>query len=321
MTQTITGQAMSITDLLASALGATGRGWYVFPLAPNSKYPALHAEDDCPRTGPCTNGHNGWQQRATTDPDILRRAWAHGPYGIGVATGPSRLVVIDLDTAKHPGDLPPEQWAGRGITDGYDVFAALCEDHGQPGDYDTYTVRTGRGGRHLYFTAPPGLPLRNTTGDRGNGLGWKVDTRADGGYVVAAGSTVNGRPYTIVRDVPPMPLPGWLAVLLTPKAPPVARLDTAEIRARIGRLTAYTQAAVRGEAQKVEAAGEGVRNHTLFASAAALGRLVAAGTLPEGDATDALLAAGQKAGLGEAECRRTIAKGLTRGGNHAGRAA
>ncbi|MFI6849042.1 hypothetical protein OG535_21325 [Kitasatospora sp. NBC_00085] len=93
------------------------------------------------------------------------------------------------------------------------------------------------------------------------------------------------------------------------------------MRARIGRLEAYTQAAVRGETAKVESAGEGVRNHTLFASAAALGRLVAAGTLPEADATDALLGAGQRAGLGEAECRRTIAKGLARGGTGIGRAA
>ena len=307
--------------LLTAALGAAGHGWHVFPVAPDAKYPALHSEERCPRTGSCTAGHHGWERRATTDPDVIRRAWSHGPYGIGLACGPSGLVVVDLDTPKHPGDLPPARWAGQGITDGLDVFAALCEEHGQPGEYETFTVRTGRGGRHLYFTAPDGVTLRNTTGDKGAGLGWKVDTRAHGGYVVAAGSTVNHHPYTVVRDVPPLPLPAWLAVLLTPKAPPTAKLDMAAVRARIGRLTAYTQAAIRGEAEKVEGAGEGVRNHTLFASAAALGRLVAAGTLPQQDATDALLTAGQKAGLGEAECRRTIAKGLARGGTSVGRAA
>ncbi len=307
--------------LLAAALDAAAHGWHVFPLAPDAKYPALHSEERCPRTGPCEDGHHGWERRATTDPDVIRRAWGHGPYGIGLATGPSRLVVIDLDTPKHPDDLPPTRWAGQGITDGLDVFAALCEQHGQPGEYETFTVRTGRGGRHLYFTAPTGATLRNTTGEKGAGLGWKVDTRARGGYVVAAGSTVNHRPYTVIRDVPPLPLPAWLTTLLTPKAPPVARLDTAAVRARIGRLAAYTQAAIRGETEKVQSAGEGVRNHTLFASAAALGRLVAAGTLPEQDATDALLGAAQKAGLGEAECRRTIAKGLARGGNSVGRAA
>nr|BFD92248.1 bifunctional DNA primase/polymerase [Kitasatospora sp. Xyl93] len=308
-------------DPLSAALAAADRGWHVFPLAPNAKPPALHSEERCPRTGPCVSGHLGWERRATTDSNVIRRAWSHGPYNAGVACGPSGLVAVDLDTPKHPGDLPPARWAGQGITDGHDVFAALCEEHGQPVHYDTFTVRTGRGGTHLYFTAPPGLVLRNTTGDKGLGLGWKVDTRAHGGYVVAAGSTVTGRLYTLALDVPPMPLPAWLATLLTPKSPPVATLDTAAMRARIGRLQAYVQAAVRGETEKVSSAGEGVRNHTLFASSAALGRLVAAGTLPEHDATDALLAAGQKAGLGEAECRRTIAKGLARGAGGVGRAA
>lgn len=309
------------TPQMASALTAASHGWRVFPLAPGSKYPALHGEDTCPRTGTCAGGHLGWEHRAATDPDVIRRAWAHAAYNIGLACGPSALVIVDIDTPKHPGDRPPARWAGQGVTDGHDVFAALCEEHGQPAHHDTFTVRTGRGGTHLYFAAPPGMHLRNTTGDKGQGLGWKVDTRAHGGYVVAPGSTVAQRPYTVLLDVRPMPLPAWLAALLAPKAPPVARIDAAAVRARIGRLTAYTQAAVRGEAAKVESAGEGVRNHTLFASAAALGRLVAAGTLPEADATDALLSAGQKAGLGETECRRTIAKGLARGATGVGRAA
>ncbi|KIQ62910.1 hypothetical protein TR51_28910 [Kitasatospora griseola] len=313
---------MTRHPLLGAALAAAERGWRIFPLAPGSKFPALHGEDDCPRTGSCTTGHQGWEQRATTDLELIRRTWGPGAYGIGLACGPSGLVVVDLDRPKHPKDLPPARWAGRGITDGLDVFAALCEQHGQPMPAGTFTVRTGRGGLHLYFAAPAGVVLRNTTGEKGNGLGWKVDTRAHGGYVVAPGSTVNHRPYTVTLDAPPMPLPGWLTTLLTPQNPVSAvRLDVAAVRARIGRLNAYTRAAVTGEAEKVAAAGEGTRNHQLFASAAALGRLVAAGTLPEGDAVDALLSAGQSVGLGEMECRRTIAKGLARGGSGVGRAA
>ncbi|GAA2810141.1 hypothetical protein GCM10010441_38490 [Kitasatospora paracochleata] len=309
-------------DPLATVLALAERDWHVFPLAPNSKYPALHGEDDCPGTGPCATGHQGWERRATTDPQLIRRAWGHGPYGIGLACGPSGLVVVDLDRPKHSRDLPPARWAGQGITDGMDVFAALCEEHGRSMPTGTFTVRTGRGGMHLYFAAPAGVVLRNTTGEKGNGLGWKVDTRAAGGYVVAPGSTVNHRPYTITLDAPVMPLPDWLTALLTPKdPPPAAPLDVAAVRARIGRHSAYVRAAVTGEAEKVATAGEGTRNHQLFASAAALGRLVAAGTLPETDAVDALLSAGQGNGLGEAECRRTIAKGLARGGNSVGRAA
>ena len=85
------------------------------------------------------------------------------PYNIGVACGPSGLLVIDLDTPK-PGEVPPPQWAQPGITDGADVLAALCERHRQPFPCETFMVRTGRGGLHLYFTAPPGLRPGNTCG-------------------------------------------------------------------------------------------------------------------------------------------------------------
>jgi len=304
------------TDPASAALAAAECGWHVFPLAPDSKYPALHGQDDCPRTGPCTTGHLGWEQRATTDPGRIRQCWQAGPFGIGVATGPSGLVVIDLDTPKHPRDTPPQAWALPGVVDGQDVLAVLCERHGQPWPGDTFTVRTGRGGQHLYFTTPPGLGLRNTTGDRGKGLGWHIDTRAAGGYVVAAGSTVAHRPYAVVHNGPVAPLPSWLAALLAPAAAPAVPLDLRVVRARIGRPTAYADAALTREAAKVAAErAVGARNHTLFASAAALGRLTAAGTLSEELATAELLEAGLSIGLGEAECLRTIAKGLARGGN------
>jgi hypothetical protein len=67
-------------------------------------------------------------------------------------------------------------------------------------------VRTGRGGAHLYFTAPDGPALDNSGGK----LGWRVDTRAAGGYVVASGSVVNGRRYETTHDTAPAPLPAWL---------------------------------------------------------------------------------------------------------------
>ncbi|GAA1092121.1 bifunctional DNA primase/polymerase [Kitasatospora arboriphila] len=306
---------------LADALAAAGRGHHVFPLAPDAKYPALHHKDRCPGTGACADGHLGWEQRATLDPDMIRRAWGHGPYGIGVACGPSGLLVVDLDTPKHPRDLPPPEAAGQGIADGMDVFAALCEQHRQPIPDQTFTVRTGRGGLHLYYALPAGVRLRNTTGDKRGGLGWKVDTRAAGGYVVAPGSTVGGRPYEVTVDLPPAPLPGWLLALLTPKAPATPPADVASIRARIGHLSAYNRAVLDREAAKVEEAGEGRRNTALFASAASVGRLVAAGTLPEADATNALLAAGRSIGLGESECLRTIRQGLARGAQGVSRAA
>ncbi|MEF9884377.1 bifunctional DNA primase/polymerase [Streptomyces sp. P9-A4] len=38
-------------------------------------------------------------------------------------------------------------------------------------------------------------------------MGWKVDTRAWGGYVVAAGGVVHRRPYEVLNAVDPIPLP------------------------------------------------------------------------------------------------------------------
>ncbi|MEU0210457.1 bifunctional DNA primase/polymerase [Streptomyces canus] len=181
-------------------LAAASRGWHVFPLIPSDKRPSIR----------------DWETRATTDRERITRCWTHAPYNVGIAAGPSRLVIIDLDRPKHPGDTPPADWAEHAVTDGADVLAVLCERHGQPFPAATYTVRTWSGGRHLYFAAPEGEPLRNTAGDSARGLGWKVDTRAVGGLVVGAGSTFAGYPYTVAHDAPVALLPGWLAELLRP---------------------------------------------------------------------------------------------------------
>ncbi|MCA1704179.1 MAG: bifunctional DNA primase/polymerase, partial [Actinobacteria bacterium] len=72
---------------------------------------------------------------------------------------------------------------------------------------------TPSGGLHLYYRAPDGVALRNTAG---TSLGWKIDTRAHGGYVRAPGALVHGHPYTVVHDTDPVPLPAWLLTRLRP---------------------------------------------------------------------------------------------------------
>src|SRR5690606_18675731 len=114
-------------------------------------------------------------------------AWSRAPYNVGLATGPSGLCVLDLDAPK-PGEPVPPELARQGVRCGEDMLAVVAERAGQPVPNETLTVRTPSGGLHLYFTAPDGVQLRNTAGERGNGLGWKIDTRAWGGYVVAPGS-------------------------------------------------------------------------------------------------------------------------------------
>jgi hypothetical protein len=287
---------MSGTDpratLLGAGLAAAARGWRVFPISPGRKRPPAVRD---------------WEHRATTDPARIERAWQAGAYNVGIACGPSSLVVIDVDRPK-PGEVAPPAYRQPGIRDGGDVLAVLCEANDQPLPVDTYAVRTASGGTHLYFTAPPGITLRNTA----KRLGWLIDTRAHGGYVVAAGSTVDRHPYTVLVDENPAPLPGWLTDRLAdPQPAPVTDRTTTPVT---GSPSAYAAAALRGELDRVLAAADGTRNHTLNTAAFALGQLVAAGLLPRRLVDDALTLAGQAIGLPARECAKTIRSGLDSGG-------
>lgn len=303
------------TNLLTAALTAAARGWHVFPLRPGAKRPALHHADHCPRRDQCQAGHVGWEQRATTDPGRIRAAWTHGPFNIGIATGLSGLVVIDLDTAKN--ELPPPPWNVPGVQDGQDVLAVLAEQTGQPVPLDTFTVATPSGGIHLYFRAPADVKLRNTEGDKGKGLGWRVDTRAHGGYIVAPDSVVDGHPYTVVVDRDPAPLPAWLVERLAPA--PLPPPPTGPVEIRFGRRSRYLGAAIRIECERVHSAPKGQRNARLYVAAVALGQLVAGHALSEAEHERELLtAAGRHIAVGaysEEQARATIASGLRKGKN------
>jgi Bifunctional DNA primase/polymerase, N-terminal len=181
--------------LLRSALALAARGWLVFPCIPGGKRPALRGN---------------WQNLATTSTDQIRAWWAEAPYNVGVACGPSGLVVIDLDIphGEQPGELP------SGMVNGTDALAALCAQYGQPYPLPTYAVETPSGGCHLYYAAPDGR-VRNSTGR----LGQLIDVRAGDGYVIGAGSRIGERAYTARDERTPVPLPPWISDLLG-TAPP-----------------------------------------------------------------------------------------------------
>ncbi|MFI1925748.1 bifunctional DNA primase/polymerase [Streptomyces sp. NPDC020377] len=279
--------------LTNAALAAAERGWHVFPLRPGTKRPALHGEQSCPGTGPCAGGHRKWEERATTDPDRIRATWSHGAFNVGIATGPSRLLVVDLDVPKDKGssDAP----------DGAAIFGALCEraSHTVP---DTYRTRTASGGTHLYFTAPTGVRLTNTAGT----VGELVDTRAWGGYVVAAGSITPAGPYEALCAPEAAPLPGWLQSILQP-APRTSQAPSVALMGQSGR---YADVALATETRNVATAQPGARETTLFRAARALGRFVAWGDLPRHTVEQALQEAGEAAGLTVAECRSTLRSAL-----------
>jgi Bifunctional DNA primase/polymerase, N-terminal len=313
-------------SLTQAALSAAARGWHVFPLRKGDKQPAVprHKAADCDRSDPwCRDGHQGWEPRATTDPARIAAGWADGAFNVGIAAGPSGLVVIDLDVPK-PGEAPPPRWALPGVTDGADVLAVLCEEHGEPMPFETLMVRTRRGGLHLYFQAPPGDGLRNTAGSSPGGLGWLIDTRACGGYVVGPGSVVDlpdgaGR-YELVYDREPAPLPAWLASLLTaprPGTPPVECRSSAPGEVR--ELDAYARTALYGECERVRAAVEGGRAWALNKAGYCLGRLIAAGALPENVAEAALLDAAAVHFAGDRPVTPAEARASIRGGIAAGK--
>lgn len=179
---------------LANAVGLAARGLYVFPVdspedahcsgTPTEKHSSCTVRGKHPRVR--------WAERATTDPAQIEGMWVE-PSNVGVACGPSGLVVIDEDQE------------GR--------FEAYANDQGVSIPR-TFTVRTGRG-RHYYFRAPQGVRIGNSPGDLGEG----IDVRGDGGMVVGPGSRhATGTMYEVEIDAEIADLPLWLQRALMPPA-------------------------------------------------------------------------------------------------------
>ena len=268
-----------------AAVAAARRGWAVFPCRPGGKRPAV----------------DRWERRACADPDRVARFWPSGRHNVGVACGPSGLVVIDLDTSAHGGRLPDDWRAEPGIRDGRDVLATVAERAGQAWPA-SYGVVTPSGGLHLYFAAPGGPEIRNSAGR----IGPMVDVRGSGGYVVGAGSAIGSRPYAVIDDRRPAVLPDWLAELAAPAQPQptVALPGDAGAGAVYGRL--------RGVVEAVLCSEPGTRNGRLYWAACRAAEMVAAGSIDRATAEQVLLDAALESGLrgGEREARRTIASGL-----------
>src|SRR5689334_9960227 len=92
--------------LMSIALRLAARGWFVFPLRCRDKRPLP--------------SFTRWEERATRDPDRIYLWWREVPYNIGIATGPSKLLVIDCDTALNASD---PQW--RQVEDGVEVAGRI----------------------------------------------------------------------------------------------------------------------------------------------------------------------------------------------------
>lgn len=258
------------------ALAMAGRGWAVFPIMPNRKWPpAWHRKDTCPGRGPCAAGHVTPESLATTDPETITRVWATAPYNVAVFPGKSGWHVIDCDVRKP--DEPPGP-------DGWEELQALAAARGGPLPY-TWTTSTPSGGRQLWYPVPPGVRLGSTV----KWIAAHVDTRGWGGYALAPGSVREDGAYELLDDTDGPALPGWL-VQASVKLPPTA--SSGRTRTPVAAPGAFAATAVREECAKV--AGTPYRqgrNKALSRSAYALGQLVGAHVLAEDIARTELRAA------------------------------
>jgi Bifunctional DNA primase/polymerase, N-terminal len=265
---------------VADAVAAAERGWHVFPIREGTKLPLVK-----------------WvtEQDYTNDPDEAA-GWFRDGDNIGVALGPSGLLVIDPD---------------RHVGDGVAKFSKLCRDLADDGEWpDTLTVHTAGNGYHLYFHNPNGY--RSATG-----LPADIDFKGSRTMVLAPGSVIDGKQYKIEHEAPVADLPAWLEkVILAPKPPAkrypgrapmvLATMPKAKLHAKIDAILGKVTGASRGE-----------RNSILHWASCRMGEIVAAGRISEAAAEAYLSRSAHTCGLlyedGEYAVNATIRSGL-RGG-------
>ena len=278
----------------AAALRYAERGWAVLPVAGMVDGRCGCARPcDRPAKHPLT--HHGLLD-ATTDAATIRGWWARHPgANIGVATGASGLVVIDVDTPDGEGSLAR-----------LDALGLRPEP--------TLTALTGGGGRHLVYAAGT-TELHNTAGGL-PGVGEAlpdIDLRAQGGYIVAPPSMhASGARYRWEDPARAVAAaPRWLQPVTVAVAHPGPRPALGPLPTTGG--TRYGLVALEGELTTLGAAGGGTRNHQLNRSAFARGRLCAGGQLDAGLAVGELTRVATGIGLGPSETAATVASGMAAG--------
>jgi len=274
-----------LTDLLADALALAELGLLVFPVRTGAKSPALA----------------GWQERASSAPDVVERLFGQYPgCNLGVATGErSGAFVLDVDTKSADG------WLSL-----FELEAKGCE---LP---PTACTETPSGGAHYWFRWVSGLAIRNRAGFLPG-----LDIRGEGGLVVAPPSVTDVGVYgwrvapwdQAIADAPDWLIDLALAPVASGRGWPRVGLPPSSSRASAETVTDEFSRQV----DRVESAAPGTRNVTLFQAAADLGELVGAVVLRRGYVDVALEIAAEQCGLvgddGLDSVRATIDSGLKRG--------
>jgi hypothetical protein len=207
---------------MEAALRYADDGWQVFP---------LHGIEN----GKCTCGLKcsspgkhprvEWSKAATDDFGVITEWWKKWPNSnIGVATGKrSGIYVIDVDN-KGSVDLGGGTLIGSGD---HSLRQKQTEIGKLP---DTRSSTTGSGGTHLIFQYPEDPSDTTSLGNRG-GLLPSVDTRGDGGYIVAPPSLhVSGNRYRWNDPDQPItpPSEAWLTFIATATGGDLSPLNPTE---------------------------------------------------------------------------------------------
>lgn len=249
------------------------RGWATIPLhwvRPDGACSCKVADVD-PDHGPggkSVGKHpltKGWQSGPAMSAADAYAIWGeeHPQANVGIRTGTaSGVFVLDVDP-DNGGDV---------------ALAAMIKANGPlPA---TFTVRTGSGGCHYYWTLPP---FKVTNGanrvlvaEYGRGL----DIRGEGGQVVAPPSVSAKGSYEVLDHTDPQPAPGWLLELLqatvdtmpSVDSPVVEDLPTvADLDGRTAdRVQRYAERVVDQEVREYVEAPPGTGNASLFKAAASM---------------------------------------------------
>jgi hypothetical protein len=219
---------------------------------------------------------------ATNDRAIVRAWWTEHPQAsIGIACGASGWLVLDIDIDED--------------TDGFESFDVLREKEiVTHDDLDTFTTRTGGGGMQIVWLQPEGVKIGNSAGKLGKGL----DTRGEGGYIIAPPSGhPSGNLYQIEINSKPRPAPARLVELLTVRE----TLPSGPVT-----LPKNPSRTLQRSYERVANATQGTRNETLNKASFYLFGLVKEQQLAHDDVKETMRAAGLRAGLAENEVQATL---------------
>jgi DNA repair photolyase len=188
-------------------------------------------------------------------------------------------------------------------------------------DLTTTTARTAKG-EHLVFGWVDGIGLENFKNTVR--ISEDLDIRTDGGQFVAPPSLhPSGRRYEWVRppwEVPPRPVPAWLADFLREEE---GRKKAAKRAEKLGKITSeankqkaarlrddganpYGKAALEDELSTLRATSEGERNDRLNKAAFSLFGLCKGGVLGRGEVERELTRAARSVGLTDSEIEKTL---------------